>query len=92
MDRVVLVIRVPRWRHNAVTENRYNTSTVVGLVGLVGALADPFVVAGMAWVQHHTTVVFPEGYVSLLSRVLEVLAMVYSAHYHTTPADPPATS
>lgn len=68
--------------------NRYDTATIVLLVGLLAAAFDPFVVAGITWIQMHTIVIFPAGYPQLLARILEVCMTGYSAHYHTTPAEP----
>ena len=64
------------------TPNKYNTATIVGLVGALLAVLDPFLKGAGVWIQGHSAVVFSADYMGVLQRFLEVAVLVWATHYH----------
>ena len=74
------------------TPNKYNTATVVAFVGATFVVLDPMVKAAGAWIQTHSSIVFPPDYMQTLKQYVEMAVVVWTVHYHTggeTPKDPP---
>jgi len=101
----IMTVRVPRWKKETMadepTPNKYNTATIVGLVGALLAVLDPFLKGAGVWIQAHSAIVFSDDYMGVLQRFLEVAVLVWATHAHggdapvvvaqaTPPAEPPA--
>lgn len=76
---------------DAPTPSKYNTATVVGLVGAALAVLDPFLQGAGVWIQHHSAIVFSDDYMGVLQRFVEVAVLVYATHHHgdNAPTDQP---
>jgi molybdopterin-biosynthesis enzyme MoeA-like protein len=66
--------------------NRYNTATLVMMVGGAFVILDPFMTAAGSWIQAHSSIVFSPGYSAELKHWVEVAVTAWVAHKHTAPA------
>lgn len=71
------------------TPARYNTATLVMMVGGLFVILDPFLTALGHYIQGHTAIVFPPDYSASLKHWVEVGVTAYVAHCHTAPVEAP---
>ncbi len=71
------------------SESRYNTATLVMMIGGAFVILDPFLKALGIYIQAHSSIVFSPEYSDQLKHWVEVAATAYVAHKHTAPVDTP---
>lgn len=63
--------------------NKFNTATIVLMVGTVFAMLDPFLRALGQYIQAHSLVVFSDEYMNILQKGVETLVTVWFTYRHT---------
>jgi len=61
---------------------RFNTATLVLVIGYIFAILDPFLVAFGQYLQSHSAVVFTDSYMGILKQSVEGLAIAGFTYWH----------
>ena len=70
------------------TPPRFSTATIVGLIGAVFAVLNPFLLGLGTWIQQHSTIVFSDDYMQVLTASVTTIATTLAVAWHTSPTSP----